>query len=251
MSFNDVSDEEIRARMEKTLAELEYVPIETAIDASSEKPAEAALPGEMSKPSARPNRLWTDIANLVAEIRWIALTDLAANLGNLAPWHLRKTLAAMEKQELIELCPISFGTRGNPKTFAVLKAKGAEFISLKFDDVKLAGKGSTEHVILQNLLAEVMKDSGKTVAIEHSANGKAVDIAELRDDGATAYEIELAPSHPHVAENVLRDLEAGFDEVVVVTRNQAGQNEAKDQIYKAVPWEKLQRVKFRLLREFF
>ena len=42
-----------------------------------------------------------------------------------------------------------------------------------------------------------------------------------------------------------------FDEVVVVTRNQAGQNEAKDAIYKAVPWEKLQRVKFRLLREFF
>ena len=251
LEFDYVTDEEVRAHMEKILSELEYVPIEDSIEVSSEKFAEAALPGEMSRPAARPNRLWAETARLLAEIRWISLTDLSAHLGNLAPWHVRKTLSGMEKQDLIELCPISFGTRGNPKTFVVLKAKGAEFIGLKFDNVKLAGKGSTEHVILQNLLAETMKDAGKSVAIEHSANGKAVDIAEMRENGAIAYEIELAPSHPHVCENVLRDLDAGFDEVVVVTRNQAGQNEAKDQIYKAIPWEKLQRVKFRLLREFF
>jgi hypothetical protein len=96
-----------------------------------------------------------------------------------------------------------------------------------------------------------MRDSGKTVEIEHSVNGKSVDIAEIKPDGAIAYEIELAPSHPHVAENVLRDLDAGFDEVIIIARNQAGQNEAKDQIYKAIPWEKLQRVKFKLIREFF
>jgi len=249
LCFEYVTDEEVASHMGKILPLLEYVPLVETIELSNSNEAHA-LPGEKSMPSARPNRLWTEIVKLVAEIRWISLTDLAAHLGNLAPWHVRKIISAIAKNDLIELCPISLGTRGNPKTFVVLKQKGAEFIGLKFDDVKLVGKGSAEHIILQNLLAEVMKDSGKTVAIEHSANGKSVDIAEVKNDGVTAYEIELAPSHPHVAENILRDLDAGFDEVVVVTRNQAGQNEAKAAIYKAVPWERFQRVKFKLLREF-
>jgi len=248
ISFEHVSDEAARLNSEKVLAQMEFVAVSDMEEQTSL--AGATLPTEALRPSARPNRLWTEIAKLVAEVGWISLTDLAANLGNVAPWHLRKTLSVMAKQDLIELCPISFGTRGNPKTFVVLKAKGAEFISLKFDDVRLPGKGSTEHIILQNLLAEAMKDAGKAVAIEHSAHGKLVDIAELREDGATAYEIELAPSHPHIAENALADLEAGFDEVVIITRNQSAQNEAKDRIYKTIAWEKLQRIRFKLLREF-
>jgi hypothetical protein len=249
LEFDYVTDEEVRAHMEKMLADLEYVPANEEIDISSQF-YESKLPGQKKTSGVRPNRLWNETARTVADAGWITLTDLAARLGSLAPWHLRRTLSEMTKQGLIELCPISFGTRGNPRTYAVLAPKGAEFVGLKYEDVKLQGRGSTEHVILQNLLAEEMKNAGKTVAIEHSVNGKAVDIAEIRPDGAIAYEIELAPSHPHVAENVLRDLDAGFDEVIIIARNQDAQNEAKDAIYKVVPWEKLSRVKFKLLREF-
>jgi hypothetical protein len=156
----------------------------------------------------------------------------------------------MVKQDLIELCPISFGTRGNPRTFVVLKQQGAEFVGLKYEGIRLQGKGSTEHVILQNVLAEAMKNAGKTVAIEHSANGKSVDIAEISPNRTIAYELELAPAHEHVADNAIKDIEAGFDKVIIITKNQAGQNEAKERIYKIIGWEKLPRIEFRLLREF-
>jgi hypothetical protein len=236
--------------MENVLPELEYMPIAEAAGVGSDNCGNAPLPGEKRRPAgARPNKTWTDTAKSLAARGYDTLTRLNENIGNISPWLFRRIMSEMERQELIELCPISLGTRGNPKTFAVLRPKGAEFIGLKFDDVKLAGKGSTEHVILQNLLAEEMKNAGKTVAIEHTANGKAVDIAEIRPDGAIAYEIELAPAHPHIVENILRDLEAGFEKVIVITRNQTAQNEAKDIIYKTVPWEKLSRVEFRLIRE--
>lgn len=249
LCFEYVTDEEVADHMEEILSELEYVPIDETLEIISGESGQP-LPGEKKSPGARPNKIWHEIAEIVEEVGYISLSDLAAHLNNLAPWHVRKTLAAMEKEDMLELCPISFGTRGNPKTFVVVKPKGADFTGVKYDDVKLQGKGSTEHVILQNLLAETMKDSGKNVVIEHAVNGKSIDIAEIKPDGAIAYEIELSPSNPHVAENVKLDLEAGFDEVVVITRNQAGQNEAKECIYKAVPWEKLSKVEFKLLREF-
>jgi hypothetical protein len=61
---------------------------------------------------------------------------------------------------------------------------------------------------------------------------------------------ELSPSHAHVAENALKDLEAGFAEVIIIAKNQAGLSEAKACIYKEVPWEKLQRIHFKLIRDF-
>jgi len=250
LKFEHVSDEEVALHMEKILPGLAYVPVEEAHEITGQGEG-APLPGETQAcPGAKPSKTCIEICKTLAEVRWISLSNLYAHLGNLSPWIARKVVAKMEKQGLIETCLINFGTRGNPKTFVVLRPRGAELVGLEFDEVRLQGKGSTEHVILQNVLAETMKDSGKTVEIEHLAMEKFVDIAEIRPDGAVAYEIELAPSHPHVAENVKLDLGAGFDEVVVITRNQTAQNEARDQIYKAIPWEQLARVKFRLLREF-
>ena len=245
-----VSDDEVRKHMENMLPDLEYTPVIEELEIASREQGDDMPGAERQKSQERPNRMWTEAAKLLAEMGYISLSALYASLGNVSPWYGRKILKNMENQNMIELCPISFGTRGNPKTFVVLKAKGAEFIGVDYDDVKLRGKGSTEHVILQNLLAETMKDSGKTLTIEHHINGKSVDIAEIREDRSIAYEIELAPSQPHVVENVLKDLEAEFDEVIIITRNQIGQNEAKNLIYKNISWERISKVNFRLIREF-
>ena len=249
LTFDCVSDEEAERHSQSMISSLDWEPLVDETPAAGEcgKP----LPGEKRRSSgAKPNKAWQEICRALAESGFLSLSELYARLGNVTPWLARKIMNEMERQALVELCPLSLGTRGNPKTFAVLTEKGAQFAGLDFEKIRLAGRGSTEHVILQNLLAESLRSAGKTVAIEHEANGKAVDVAEIREDGACAYEIELEPAHPHVVENVLRDIEAGFDEIIVVTKNQTGQNEAKDKIYKAVPWEKLGRVKFKLFREF-
>lgn len=249
LSFDYVSDEEAERHSATALASLDWEPL--AGEASAPAECGKPLPGEKRRSSgAKPNRAWQEICKSLAESGFLSLSELYARMGNVTPWLCRKIVNEMERQALIELCPLSLGTRGNPKTFAVLTEKGAQFGGIDFEKIRLAGRGSTEHLILQNLLAETLRSAGKTVAIEHEANGKAVDVAEIREDGASAYEIELEPAHPHVVENILRDIEAGFDEITVVTKNQAGQNEAKDKIYKAVPWEKLGRVKFKLFREF-
>ena len=250
LDFEHVTEGEVKRHMENILPGLEYTPVIEKLEITSREEGDGIPGAKRQKSQGRPNRMWNEAAKLLAEMGYISLSALYTNLGNVSPWYGRKVLKNMESQGMIELCPISFGTRGNPKTFVVLKAKGAEFIGVDYEDVKLQGKGSTEHVILQNLLAETMKDSGKTVTIEHHVNGKSVDIAEIRDDRSTAYEIELAPSQPHVVENITKDLEAGFDEVVIITRNQIAQNEAKNLIYRMISWERMSKVNFRLIREF-
>jgi hypothetical protein len=246
LSFEYVGEEEVETHMKPVLSKLGYAP-------AAERPAVEASAGmtgtEAGKRQPKPGKVWTDILKLLAENSPMSLADICPNLSGVNLWQARKILADMEKQEMIEICPISFGTRGNPKSFVVLKPKGAEFIGTDYERARLAGKGSTEHVIIQHLIAKAMRNAGKTASVEYQANGKAVDVAEIRDDRSIAYEIELAPGHPHVAENVKKDFEAGFDAIVVITRNQAGQDEARAQVYKSVEWEKLSKVEFRLLKE--
>lgn len=248
--FPYVSEEEIRERTEKTLSCLNFTPAFESLEVSSGEGDAGGLPGEEKKVQSRPNKVWKEIAEILSEIGFITISNLSANLSYMAPWRVRRILGEMEKQGMTELCPVNLGRRGNPSTYVILKPKGAEFIGVKYDDMKPRGKGSVEHVILQNLLAEAMKDSGKAVMIEHSVNGKSVDIAEIGKDKSIAYEVELAPSHSHVVENLLSDFEAGFDEVVIINRNQPAQNEAKENVYRNLEWEKLSRVRFKLLREF-
>ncbi len=249
--FEPVTQEEVDEHMEGMLENLKYEPVPEKIELKSEKEEARRFPGEKRKrPRARPNKYWKKVAETLAEAGWITLTGLYANMGNVSPWYGRKILNHMEEHGMIELCPISLGTRGNPRTYVVLRPKGADYMGLDYEEVRPRGKGSIEHVVLQNLLAESLRNSGKIVEVEYTANGKAVDIAEHGDTKSVAYEIELEPSHPHVAENAKRDLEAGFDEVVIITRNRITQNEAKNVIYKTLPWEKLSKLDFRLIREF-
>lgn len=249
LTYDAVSDEEAASHSQASLAAMAWEPLSETMEAAAGAP-EKPLPGEKRAAAPRPNKAWKEVCAALAENGYLSLSELYARLGNVTPWLCRKIVSEMERQALVELCPLSLGTRGNPRTFAVITEKGAQFAGLDYAAIRLAGRGSTEHVILQNLLAETLRSAGKTVVIEHEANGKAVDVAEIREDGTRAYEIELEPAHPHVAENMLRDIAAGFDEVVVVTVNQASQTEAKDKLYKAIPWERLSRVKFKLFREF-
>ena len=250
--YDHVSEEEVKQHMEDILPELEYTPVVERLEITSDRAnGMPEMPGaKRTRKQSKPNRIWNDILKLLAEVLFITLSALYKNLDDIAPWYARKITREMVRQDLIDLCPVNLGRKGNPPTYAILKPKGAEFIGVDYEDARLRGKGSAEHVILQNLLAEAMKDTGKTVMVEHSVNGKSVDIAEVSEDKSVAFEIELSPAHPHVIENICGDIEAGFNEVVIVTRNQLAMNEAKNNIYKNIQWESLSRVRFMLLREF-
>ncbi|MGD2091872.1 MAG: ATP-binding protein [Candidatus Aminicenantes bacterium] len=249
LCFPYISEDAVKSHMESILARLDYTPAdETAVIELSTGMSSFGQ-NQSRKSNQKPNQIWKKILNVVAEKQPISLTEIYQDSG-VDHWAGRKILESMEKQDLIEACAVGFGARGNPKTFVVLKPKGAEFIGADYDKVKLAGKGNTEHVILQNLLAQAMRNSGKTVSIEYYANEKSVDICEIRDDRSIAYEIELQPSHPHVAENIRKDFQAGFSQVVVITKNKASQIEAKNRIVAEIEWEKLSKVEFKFPKDF-
>lgn len=246
-----ISEEDINQRMEEALSSLPYVPIpetEREIDELRAKDGLEIKSFSSKKITLRPRKTWKDILEILLDVLFIGLSQLYETMG-ISPRFCRKVIQEMESFNMIETCTISSGKRGNPTTYVMMKPIGAEFLGIDYADIKLPGKGSTEHVLLQNLIASNMKESGRTAVVEHFMNGKSADIVEFgNDDKTIAYELELEPNE-HVAENVKKDLEAGFDQVVIVSRNKILMNEIKDRVYRSVDWNVLQSVRFKLLRD--
>jgi DNA helicase HerA-like ATPase len=251
--IREVTEDELRAKMEPILKSLPYIPMPDdsdridVLDASSGMEVKEVT---QEKVTLRPKRIWNDILKSIVERPLIGLTERYQYLGDISPWYGRKIINEMAKLNLIETCSVSLGGRGNPKTYTLIKPKGAEFLGLKYEEVKLPGKGSAEHIIISNLIAEAMKEAGREVSVEYYCNGKSVDIAEFKEDKSLAYEIELEVNS-HIKENIEKDLEAGFDEVIVITKTREMQKAIMDIIYRELDWEKVGKIKFKLAREFF
>lgn len=251
LSFEYVSPQEIEAHMKPILENLEYTPLEDKESYKIEKGMDMTRTGVSKKPEEKPGQLWKKILEFVSEKGAVQPTEVFQTFGITSIWNGRKIVAEMEKQKMIETCSVCTGFRGNRKNYLTVTPKGAEFIGQDYDQIRLLGKGSLEHRVLQWLISQSMKESGKNAVIEYHFNGKSVDIVEIKEDRSIAYEIELLPSHPHVSENVIKDLEVGFSQVVVIVQNKTCKDQAQRQIVENVEFGKLTKVEFRLVKEFF
>lgn len=246
-----VSEEYINERMEQELSSLPYIPIPETEDEVEgfETGAGIEIKSVSSKKIIlKPRRIWREILDILVEVSFIGLTQLYDTIGA-SPRFCRKVIGEMESLNMVETCTLSLGKKGNPTTYVIMKPKGAEFLGINYEDIKLPGKGSTEHILIQNILGSKMKESGKRVIVEHFMNGKSADIAAFENDKTLAYEIELEPNE-HIAENITRDLAARFDEVVIISKSTSLQNEIKDMVYRSVDWTFLSKVRFQLIRDF-
>ena len=248
LCFDYVTEEEIQTHMKPILSILKFTPIEESVSLNTDL-GMGMTNSTNKKPNEKPNNIWKKILKTVHEKAPVSLKEIYQNC-DVNHFQGRKILETMEKQDMIESRSVCFGSRGNPKTYVVLKPNGAAFIGIDFEKVRLIGKGSTEHIILQHLIAQAMKDTGKNVLIEHYINGKSVDIAEIGEKKSIAYEIELSPSHPHVIDNIRKDFDAGFSKIVVITQNKAGMEEARKQVILEIDFEKLSKVEFKLPKDF-
>ncbi|MFB0562990.1 MAG: ATP-binding protein [Candidatus Lokiarchaeia archaeon] len=251
--IHKISEEHIRDKMEPLLSSFPYIPLpEQDYEVKTIDSASPLVVDKVSQKKVvlKPRRTWKDILEILIEVGFIGLSELYKSLRDVSPFYGRKVIKEMESLDLIESCTIGFGKRGNATTFILMRPKGAEFLSIKYEDIKLLGKGSTEHKIIQNFISRGLNDLGKVTSVEHSMNGKSVDIAEFVGDRIIAYELELDPQAPHILQNINKDLEAGFSEVVIISKNKIAENEIKDQIYRHLDWTQLSKVKFKLLREF-
>lgn len=244
-----VSEEYIRNKMKPALDALPYTPLPESGEAGDVALADGLDVESVTRQriELKPRRAWNDLLRTILPERFKTLTALYEETGIDARYG-RKLLAEMETLGLVETITLGFGKRGSPTTFVILKDKAAEFLGVKPDETRLPGRGSAAHVIAQNLLCRKLRERGQNALVEHAMNGKAVDVAVIATEGTIAYEIETEPNE-HVAENVLRDLQAGFVRVVVVSANAKHQNENMDLVYRAIEWTLQSRVEFKLIRE--
>lgn len=249
--LENVSDEYVRAKMEPALAALPFTPIQGTGDEIEDFSIAGGIRVEKvsgKKIELKPRQAWRDILKYVLTEKFASLSQLYEKT-KIDPGFCRKIVREMESLGMVETVTLSFGKKGSPTTFLLVKDRGAEYLGAKPQDVRLPGKGSSGHVLTQNIIARRMKEQGRNAVVEHCMNGKSADIAEFKSGETIAYEIETEPNE-HVAENIKRDLEAGFDKVVVVSNNASHQNEIRDKTYRGVDWNAMTKVEFRLLREF-
>jgi molybdopterin biosynthesis enzyme MoaB len=84
--------------------------------------------------------------------------------------------------------------------------------------------------------------------VEHEA----ADVVEVFDNGKLrAYELELNPDSGDIVNQVLNDFNAGFSDVVVLTINKDELEKVRNKVCKWVQSEKLHRIKFEVLKNYF
>lgn len=245
-----VSEVYIRKKMKKVLDSMHYVPLPGKEDEEKEIQTGAGI--EVSRVTGqkielKPRRIWWSILRILKREGFMGLTRLYEIL-RMSPKFIRRVIGEMESLTILGTFTLSLGKRGNPTTYVFLKERAAELLGVKFEEIKIPGKGSLCHILTQNLVARRLRESGKKVAVEYYMNGKSADIAEFTKDETIAYEIETEPNE-HVMINVIKDLEAGFSKVIIVSRNTPLQNEMMDIVYRAADCEEQSRVEFKLLRD--
>lgn len=182
---------------------------------------------------------------------FLSVSEHSEQIGNISP-HLMNRII----KELIEIGfleePLSFslGLRGNPRKYLRITEKGAKFIRADLSKHQYPGRGSYENCLYQHIVQNHLQRKGRDCIVEHNLNGKSIDVVELGSWGKiTGYEIELRVIR-HVIDNINRDLEAGCNKVIIVTKNRAEQEKMRTLVYGELTGDKLSRVEFMTIGEF-
>jgi hypothetical protein len=115
------------------------------------------------------------------------------------------------KRELLTEMEVPLRSRGRASKLLVLTREGREVVGLP----PLSGKGGALHQHIQRLVASYAEQQGYTATIEGSGtNGKQVDISLEKDGKRVAVEISVTTRAAHELENIRRDLNGGYTNVI-------------------------------------
>jgi hypothetical protein len=107
------------------------------------------------------------------------------------------------------------------------------------------GRGGPEHVYLQQFIKQYAEGLGYRASIEECVLGRrGVDVALTKGDVRIACEICITTETDHELGNVQKCLEAGFDHVVVVTKNTKRLERLKEVIGPRLAPAERERVQF-------
>lgn len=116
-----------------------------------------------------------------------------------------------------------------------------------------SGKGDFQHKLYQHLIAHKLTKDGWNAKIEGKMKGsqKSIDVlANSKKKGYVAYEITLHAKN--IISNIIKDLDSGVSEVVIVVRD----NEIKEAVNNTVDktpalYQQRHRISFCTISDFF
>jgi hypothetical protein len=245
------SEEDIRRSKEALLRQLTWVPANgPGIAKESKKTEDKAA---LKLPYEEQDYLIKTARDPLtpATVRDIA-NEIPLATGN----QLRQRLMA---KELIEEARVNVGKGGQVLVIAPSLGGWQYLREIGVPEVsRPPGKGGMAHCYGQHLIAAGLgkKHPEGKVAIEDSSLGKAVDVSlRLPDAGGgqdvlTAYELLCKGGGKEVT-NIVQDLDAGYDKVVVCSETAAALESLKKRCERELTKEELERVEFRRLGEFY
>lgn len=148
---------------------------------------------------------------LVENIRDYPFVPVSKRIKSLG-LSVRKANAILNElvaKELLKEVSIPQGVGRPAKLFQFTDALEAQFGKQKTGK----GKGSFTHKYYQRAIAEHNRSLGYKAEIECFRNGKLADVGIEKPNESIAIEVSL--THVHVVENIQKDLNAGWDKVII------------------------------------
>jgi len=166
--------------------------------------------------------------------------NISVNTGNKAKQEIIRNGLVKEKE-------IRQGKGGRPKVFQLTR-KGIEYLTKRGHTVEIKEKGGIEHRFWQAKAKEYFENLGCKVLVEQHIGKRSIDLfVRFPDNRIVAVEIATHPEHQ--LENILKDLELGFDEIIVACKNENVKRRIEKTVkgvFKEVP----QKIRFCLVDLF-
>jgi hypothetical protein len=159
-----------------------------------------------------------------------------------------KIKKALAGKGLIEEFTVNLGhaTKGIIKLLEI-KMKGYEVLRMKAPPSR-EHRCSAEHWFWQRNIADYYKSKGFHTEIEMSIRGKRADVGFLMDGMTVAVEVGLSPKNEVV--NVQKDLEAGFDKILVACKTTKIKRAVQERLEGLISEDDWKKVKLILLSNF-
>jgi hypothetical protein len=235
----DVSDEEVRRHMEPILRTIPFTPRTDILQKLKEERTK-----KTEQKVSRPIQLLKDIYTRP----WLTVTEHyeSIGVGTKIGTKLKKDLL---RWRWIEEVRIKTGRRGKQPIVLSVTDVGMKKLREAGIEVKRIGKGGAKSVWWSHRIAEHYKGRGCNVKIEGYAEGKSTVDVEVVDKAGRRTAIEIQISTVHALENIIKDVKAGYDEVVIACEDERTLNGIRKKAETELTNDVLKQVRYRLLQE--
>lgn len=178
-------------------------------------------------PSARDDELTPTMVRLLESIRDEPYMPSAARYKTIN-LSVRKCTAAIKKsvaQGFITEITISTEGKGRPGKYFEFTNKAEGMLGQQSLG---KGKGGFKHKFWQHRIKHHFENLGHKVEIEAYVDGKSVDVGVWKVNRRIAYEVEMSAAHTY--ENIVKDLAAGWDEVIMAYADEAIGRKARQEL---------------------